>query len=353
MFAVSSIRLLIGQGDKVTLLCIKNTRLEKAAKELPVSTITLDSSSPGLKNLLKTINHLKNKKFDLIHSHFTKDLWLIVPALRILGDNVPLVITKHLGSHIVKKDVLHRIIYQRVDHAVAISNVIRDNLLDTTPLDTAKVSVIHNFVDLDKYRTHSNPAQIRKELKIDESVTVLGIVSRITPGKGHDDVIEAVSLLKDKNLNFKIVIVGSASADEIDYEEKLKERIRTLDLEKYFIFTGFRKDIPELLASFDIFLFPSRAEAFGLSLVEAMAAGLPAIACFSDGVKDIAVNDLTGLTYNRDDIKTLSENIYKLVSDSSLREKLAVGSYQQSERFSPAHFQTKMNGLYRSLRNKI
>lgn len=353
MFAVSSIGLLLDEGHSVTLACIKGTRIENAARNMNIEIAGFSSGSPGLDNLFTMYTLLNDSAFDIIHSHYTKDLWIIVPALKLKGSRTPLVITKHLGSYIKKKDILHRFIYNRVDHAVAISNVIRDNIIDTTGMSGEKVSVIHNFVDLEKYSQNENVFDIKKEFGINADTVTLGMIGRITPAKGHDDVIEAVNLLKGKNLDFKVIVVGSSQADELGFEMGLKEQIRKYDIDNYFVFAGFRSNVPEFIRSFDIFLFPSKAEAFGLALVEAMAAGLPNIVCYSDGVKDIAIKDHTALAYDRDDIKTLALCMERLICDAPLRKFLGDNSREASANYSPSLFRQKIELLYNSLIKNI
>src|SRR5574341_694130 len=79
-------------------------------------------------------------RVDLVHSHYARDLWTLAPALW-RRQRVPLILTKHLGTQQPKRDLLHRWIYRRVNHVVAISEVIRQNLLATHPLTAEQVSV--------------------------------------------------------------------------------------------------------------------------------------------------------------------------------------------------------------------
>jgi len=348
MFAISSIILLLQSGHTVQALCIANSPIQKELENNGIKHIDLHSANFNFNDAFKFGKLVLNENYDLIHTHFSKDLWLIVPVLKFLRNNVPVVLTKHLGSAIKKNDILHRMLYNRLNYAIAISQVIKNNLLETTPLTRDKVVLIHNFVNIERY-THNSEANIRlrKELNIDADTCVLGMVARITPGKGHNDVIEAVKLIASKNLNFKVVVAGEASKDEKNFELGLKDKIKLYGIEKYFQFTGFRKDIPDLLSMFDAFLFPSQYEAFGLSLIEAMAEGLPNIVCYSEGVKDIAVVDVTSLAYNLGEIQKLAEHIVTLLTNPDLRKKLGENSFAEVARFSDSVFQQKTDELYK------
>jgi len=347
MFALSSIKLLIEDGYNVTAACIDGSPLHAELKKSGIKQETFKPALFSSHNLLKFVKIFRKKGYNLLHTHFSKDLWLIVPAVKITRCQIPVVLTKHLGSAVSKKDYLHNMIYKRVDYAIAISNVIKQNLLDTTCLTSEKVILLNNYIDLSRFgKNEKSREKLLKEFSIPPGVLTMGVVARITPGKGHEEVVEAVKKISSQNFEFKVFIVGASSPDEADYEKGLKEKVKKYGLDKYFVFTGFRSDIPELMSMFDIFLFPSRAEAFGLSLLEAMAAGLPSIVCFSDGVKDIAVENQTSLTFDRQNYELLAKHIKKLILDKALREKLGAKSLERARRFSPRIFQEKINLLY-------
>lgn len=349
MFVISSIKLLLKEGHTVTLASIENSPIDKESRSLNIASLNFQASPLSLKSIMLFNKAIKDGKIDLIHTHFSKDLWLIVPALKMSGLNTPLVMTKHIGSAIEKKDLLHNFIYRRLDCAVAISEVIRQNLLDTTILGEEKVALVNNFIDISKFVKKDGSLKLKEEFQIAPQETVIGMVGRISPGKGHEDVIEAVRIVSEDKPDIKVIIVGTSQENERHYEAGLKEKVKEYGLDKYFIFTGFRKDIPELLSLFDIFLFPSHAEAFGLSLLEAMAVGLPSVVCFSDGVKDIAVEDVTSLTYGRGEYEKLARHIKSLLSDRELRARLSENSVERVKLFSPEIFQEKIEKLYSDL----
>lgn len=350
MFAVSNLLLLTKSGYTATVACLKNSPIHIELLKHNIPHIIFNSPVVCLSNILKFAFSLNRKKYDLIHTHYSKDLWLIVPALKLLRSSLPLVMTKHLGSSVKKKDILHKVIYKRLNSAIAISEVIKTNLIETTPIDEEDISLLHNYVDLNLYKKQRHPnVSLCSEFNIGKSDFVLGMVARITPGKGHEDVINAVNILAKGNYKFKIIVAGASSQNEKAYEESLKDKIHSLALDNYFIFTGFRDDIPDLLSLFDVFLFPSHAEAFGLALLEAMAAGIPSIVCYSDGVKDIAVEGVTSLTFDRNDFTSLAQHIKTLINNNKLKKELSYNSIIRSAYFSQEVFLNKLNSLYTRL----
>jgi glycosyltransferase involved in cell wall biosynthesis len=97
------------------------------------------------------------------------------------------------------------------------------------------------------------------------------------------------------------------------------------------LFAGFRRDIPDLMAAFDVFAFPSHAEAFGLVLIEAMAMERPVVSTNCDGVLDIVVDGVTGLYVNPRNAIQLANAIEKLGTDGELREKIGKNGRRRVE----------------------
>lgn len=321
MVTLTGIKQLLKHNIKVELLCAAESRLQLEANNLGIIIHPLKiGKSPNPVSILKTLTIIKSGSYDLIHSHASKDLWLVVPALKILKKNTPLVFTKHVGSYIVKKDFLHNKIYNRVNTAIAISSVIKKNLIDTTSLTENKIKIIFNGVDLNKF----NPAmadrnKLREELKLSTEDILVGMIGRFSPGKGHEEFLYAANQLSKKYFNLKFVIAGEASRGEDEYAKNIKQIAEKYELNNLY-FIGFRSDIPDVLAAMDIFVFPSHAEAFGLGLIEAMAIGKPSVCSNSDGILDIAVDNETSYLFKVKDGNDLTDKIERLILDSAKRK---------------------------------
>lgn len=351
MFALASCDSLKRNNYEVALACIKNSPIDLESDQLNLSKILFRRSSYlSFSQIIKLRRFISDNQINLIHAHFSKDLWVIVPALKFFRLRMPLIFTKHLGSYIIKKDFLHKWIYGRVNCATAISEIIRKNLIETTPLKEENIMLLHNGVDLSRFTPKLyNPTKVRKELNLTTNDFVFGMISRISPGKGHEEVILATKELVQRNENVKIIFVGMSEEKEKHHEDNLYRLIKQNNLDGKIIFTGFRKDIPEFLAAFDVFLFPSRAEAFGIALIEAMAMGKPNIVCLTDGVNDIVRENETSLTFSRGDSEKLSEQMQKLIIDVELRNKLASNSLIRAQDFSLESYQKKIDELYSKL----
>ena len=321
MVTLTGIKQLIKRNHKVELLCADESRLQLEANNLGIIIHPIKNGkilNPF--SLAGVASIIRSGSYDVIHSHASKDLWLIVPALQILKSKIPLVFTKHVGSYIIKKDFLHNKIYSRVNIAIAISSVIKNNLIETTTLTEDKIKIIFNGVDLEKFNPeNANRNKLRKELNIAENEILIGMTGRFSRGKGHEEFLFAANQLSKKFSYLKFVFVGEASHGEDEYANSVKQLALNYQLKNVY-FTGFRSDIPDVLAAMDIFVFPSHSESFGIALIEAMAMFKPSVCSNSEGVLDIAVDNETSYLFKVKDGNDLAKNLGQLILDPEKRK---------------------------------
>lgn len=325
MRTVQSAEELLKQNIKTEILCYPGSKIHSESLDKKIKVQTFKAAGYfHLLIILKLSKLLKAKGFDLIHTQYSKDLWVIVPALNLLKNYIPLILTKRLGSFVSKKDFLHKWIYNRVDKIIAISSVIKKNVLETCPVDENKISLIYNGVETEKYSvSEKERMKIRKEFDVKDDEILVGMTGRFTFGKGHEEFIDAAKNLTRNFNKLKFIIVGEASAGEKEYQERIHNLAGELVKSKKLIFTGYRQDIPSILSAIDIYVLPSHSEAFGVALIEAMAAGKPCISSNTDGVLDIITDNKNGLMFRSKDGKDLEDKIEKLVNDPTLRIRLA------------------------------
>jgi glycosyltransferase involved in cell wall biosynthesis len=315
---------LMKRGIHVELLCAAESRIHIEANNLGIIIHPVRAGGyfhPF--SSLKLAFIIRKMNFDIIHTHASKDLWVIVPSLQFLRRKIPLILTKHIGSFIEKKDLLHRRLYRYVTKAIAISSAIKKNMIDSTPLNEEQIVLIPNGVDVSKFDPGSITGdKIRSEFNIEQNELLIGMMARFSPGKGHEEFIRAASELNREYDNLSFIIIGEASRGENIYEQEIKTSAVKSGLQN-LIFTGYRSDIPELLAAIDIFVFPSHAEAFGIALIEAMAMEKPSVCSASEGVLDIAVDNQTSLLFEKQNAADLKDKIEILINNPDKRKSFA------------------------------
>ena len=345
---------LLERNVETEILCIPGSKISKEALSRGIKIYTLNAS--GYFNPLQIFRlkkYLDKAGIDIIHSHASQDLWTLVPAMKLTSRRIPLLLTKRVGSFIVKKDPLHNFLYNNISAAIAISEVIKKNLIETTGLSPAKIKLIYNGIDVDKFNPIKvDGSEVRKEFNIPKDKFLIGFMGRFTWGKGHEEFIEAAEILSKEYNNLLFFIVGEASRDEEKYEQKIKELVHQKRLADKIIFTGYRKDTPNVLAAMDIFVFPSHSEAFGNALAEAMAMQKPTVASNSDGVLDIAVDGITTYLFENKNSVDLSEKIKLLLDNPETRKKFGkAGRERALEKFSRDKQTDKLIRLYENLIN--
>lgn len=331
MFAIFAVEKLLERGIHSELLCYPGSKIYETAKAkgLIVHGIKAGGYFHPLE-AAKVAGILRSGKFDLVHTQASKDLWVLVPAVKMVSKHIPLFMTKQVGSFIVKKDFLHKWIYNRLDYALAISEVISRNLLDTCPLIPDKVKLLHNAVDTKKFDPgKADREKIRKEFNLAPDKIVIGMLARFSWGKGHEEFVTAAAALLKKHDNLKFMIVGEPSRGEDDYGQKIQAMVEKLGNSGDTFFTGFRSDIPDILSAMDIFAFPSHSEAFGIALAEAMSMGKPTVVSNSDGVLDIVLDGETSLLFEVKSAADLEAKLETLINSPEMMEKFSVAARER------------------------
>lgn len=337
------------RGHAVWLACTAGTRLETEARREELNVLPLGVTGyvhpAAIRRLRRFLN---DNTVGLLHSHLSRDLATLVPALT--GRRTPLLLSKRVGSAITKRDLLHRYTYARVDLVLAVSSVIRRNVIDTTPVPPGRVLTLHDAIDTSVFSPRAGAGHLRSELGIPPECVVVGFVGRFSPGKGLEALLEAARLLSGNHPDLRLIIVGEASHGEEGYGGTITALRDRLGLAEIVRFAGFRRDVPDALASFDIFAFPSHAESFGVALIEAMAMHLPVVASNCDGVLDIVVDGKTGVLVPPGDAASLAGALQRLLEDPLLRQEMgAAGRKRVMGCFDRERQMDRLEEIYRSL----
>lgn len=339
-------------GHNVCLACCKASRLALEAESSDLATLPLDVTGYVHPRIIWQLSRIiARHHIDIIHCQLSKDIATMVPALILSRRRIPLLLSKRVGSYINKKDLFHRLTYRRVDRVLAISEVIHRNVLDTTPVPPGRVLTLHDAIDTDLFSLPRVDRQkVRKEFGVSDNTILVGFVGRFSPGKGHEELLEAAHSIARQREDVQFLIVGEASHGEERYEQRIRTLSHSLGIDGVVTFAGFRNDIPEIMAAFDIFAFPSHAESFGVVLIEAMAMERPVVSTNCDGVLDIVVDGETGLYVNPRRPDELAEALTSLIEDPVLRNNMgAAGRRRVEELFSQAKQIKKIESLYAEL----
>jgi glycosyltransferase involved in cell wall biosynthesis len=275
-------------GLKTQVVCLENSPIHrhlasrKEVKVLPLSFRPRNYFDFGMR---AEFGRILADGTNLLHTHQTSILGSIVPWIWS-EPAVAMVASRHIMNNHRKKGFIHQAIYRRVDALLVMSDTLRQNILETHAIAERKVKVVPLGLDFDRF----NPARVdrdgmRAKWGADRDTTVIGLVGRIDPAKGQATFIRAAAGLltgllggADAHHKFKFVIVGDETRGSTsNYLKELKEMVAQFRLEEHVLFTGFQENVPEIMSALDIFVMPSRQEAFGLVAIEAMAMACPVV----------------------------------------------------------------------------
>ena len=308
-------------GHKTFMLVKKNSQTIPLIKKyhLPYIELKIDGRL-NLKSIPQLVKFLKLYKIDIIHTHISKSLLFLHIARKLSKRDIKLVFTHRMGMNVKKNDIFHRYIYNRVDQIVAISEYVKSRFINAAPYLQDKIKIVYNGVDLKKY-SHKidDKKKFLKEFNLNKNDITIGLIGQLNYGKGHFWVLKSVKLLKEKYKinNFKIFFVGKG-----ELEESLKSFSRKINHINNIIFTGFRWDVDYFYRNIDIIVVPSKAEAGGNVLLEAMGFSKPVICSDTGAFPEIVTHNYNGLMAEYENVDDLTSALYKLIKNKNLCKHL-------------------------------
>jgi len=215
-----------------------------------------------------------------------------------------------------------------------------------------RVQVIHNGVDTNIFRRDNEEgASARAELGIGPDLEVIGHVARLTPWKGQHHLIEALAQIVPVCPKAHLLLVGSALFDSDAYENKLRGMVGSLGLQRKVTFAGYRKDVPRLLSAMDVFVYPSlEKDTAPLSLLSALAAGLPIVAFDIEGMREILPDPGQGLLVPVGDTSQLAAAVARVLQNPEVRQELAAAARRRAEEaFDLDHYVNRFEEVFAGL----
>ncbi len=241
--------------------------------------------------------------------------------------------------------VANKLLLRRRDHVVAVGEHVRQALVNYEGFPQKRVRVVYNGVDLEQFDAPTaSKDELRKQLGL-PSGFLLVQVARLHPYKDHATAIRTVQRLATEHPDIHLVIVG-------DGEERtaLKEQIAALKLYDRVHLVGLQEHVAPFLHAADAFLLTSISEGIPLTLIEAMAGGIPCVSTNVGGVAEVVEDGQSGLLAAAGDDAALASQISKLVSDRPLYDQLVqAGRDRARQRFSSQTMHEAYHQLYASM----
>ncbi len=321
------------KGHKVSIMCRKGSPVEAEALRRG-----LDVISTGFNwyfnplEILRAAKALRKGRFEIIHSHWTRDLSNLIVAAALAG-GVPIVCTKHVYSTTPKKDLFHAWVAGRIRFMMCVCELVRKNLLDTMPIAPAKVVTVYNGIDAkEEWRPGKYGGSFRKENGIGENDFLVCMAGRINSGKGQHVLVAAAKKVLGLHPESMFVFAGRPEgAEEEKYYQELLAVVKEAGLEEKIRFLGFRSDLPKVVDSSDAVVMCSVFETFGLVLIQGMAMEKPVIGTNAGGVPEIISDAGNGLLFNYGDQEKLAALLLWLIENPEKRKMLGAAARRTVE----------------------
>ncbi len=202
-----------------------------------------------------------------------------------------------------------------------------------------KLIKIYNGVDLKDFNPETSGEKIRNEFGINPNTIVVGTVGNLIPWKGHVYFLEAareiigVRSQISEAREIKFLVVGEDISQNKKYREELIKLTENMGLAEKVIFTGFRRDISQVMAALDILVLPSVEEPFGRVIIEAMACGKPVVATKAGGAPEIVKDGETGFLVPMKNPHAIAEPVINLLNDKNKAKEMGIKGRKKVEDF--------------------
>ncbi len=321
---------------------------ELRAEGFPVHVV---GRLPGLdlRAVLSLAGLFRRERVDVVHAHQYTPFFYAAAARR-LGRGAPVLFTEH-GRHFPdyprkKRMLANRLLLGRRDRVVGVGRAVCRALVANEGLPESGVGLVYNGIDLSPFAAASHDREaVRRELGLGADDLVLMQVARLDYLKDHATAVNVVEHVAHRRPEVRLVLVGEGPEGP-----KIEDQVRRSRLERHVRFLGLRSDVPRLLAAADLFLLTSISEGIPLTVIEAMAAGLPVVSTDVGGLAEVVEDGKTGFLAPSGDHAALAAKALLLADDVTLRQRMAdLGRRRSRDLFSEDRMLGEYRGLYQEM----
>jgi glycosyltransferase involved in cell wall biosynthesis len=289
---------------------------------------------------------VRERQIDVVHVHSPYVAAVTRLALRTLPrrHRPALVATEHnrWPRHAPATRLANRLTIGLDDADLAVSGDVRATM---SPKVRERVEVVVHGVDLDGVRAQAAERDaVRAELGIGPDEIVIGTVANFRAEKGYDVLVDAAADAVARDARLRFVAVGQGPL-----EDEVRRRHREAGLGDRFLLTGYRDDAVRVMAAFDIFTLASRHEGLPVSLMDALALGLPVVATRVGGIPEAVDDGVEGLLVPSDDPAALADAYLALGTDDRRRRAMGAAAATRGSDFDIVVAARRIEDIYREV----
>jgi glycosyltransferase involved in cell wall biosynthesis len=290
-------------------------------------------------------DYMDKSKVQILHSHNYKSNFY---GWRVLSkNNIQWVVTNHgrrFGPKLMLYNLLDGFVVRHADKVVAVSKKIVSRM-KLAGIDSKKICLIENGVNLERFRNNISPGLIKDSLRIKKKTLIVGTVGALTEEKGHIYLLKAIPKVIQGFPEAIFLFVGDGRE-----RKNLEKRTSYLNVKDSVIFAGMRKDVPEILSTLNVFVLPSLNEGFPMALLEAQAAKVPVVATRVGAIPDVVEDRVTGMLIPPKDPQAIAEAIIMILSDKKLAAGIAKKGFERvRDNFSSEKMGSQYLSIYKEL----
>jgi glycosyltransferase involved in cell wall biosynthesis len=313
-----------GYVDDQWIVCIKDSDIYNVAKSKNMQVYGLDFKSEYDLNFAKSLKKISDEtKADLIFIHNSDSHTISVLSSLFYGLKTPLVLCrtliKRVDTNFFRKWKYN---YKGIKKIICVSHPVVE-VLKYAVKDHSRLVVVGSVTDINKFQKQQKTGMLNKEFNIPPDYTIIGNIAAFTGFKDHFTWINTVEELHKRKLKAKYILIGDGPL-----ETEIRAMVKAKGLENEVIFAGFRKDIPEVLPEFDLFLFTSNNEPTGGVLLESYACKVPIVAANAGGIPEVIVDNETGLLAEVGNPIDFADKVELLLGDEAMQDKFRKNGYQ-------------------------
>ncbi len=312
-------------------------------------------------HVIRLAKILRGQRIDVFHLNLwfpPMDLAVLSAAARLAGSAFVIHIRNNMKRSTDYLDPCDRFCFAGADRLICVTEFVRRALVTHTPgkrfnLDRARTSVIgRGYVVGRPLPSAAGVERLRVSLQVPTGAPVVGMVAALHPIKNQELFLQAAALVRDRLPSARFLVVGRPyDGSDIGYVDRLQRLVATLGLSREVQFLGYRQDVPALLQLIDIIVLPSRSEALGGILVEAMMAGKPVVAANVDGIPEVVLDREVGFLIDGYEPAPYAEHIIHLLMNRTLARAMGErGRVLAAERFDAARTARQVEAVYAAIR---
>jgi glycosyltransferase involved in cell wall biosynthesis len=258
----------------------------------------------------------------VVHAHqYTPFAYSL--ASRFFGRRPPVLFTEHGRFYpdytSLKRKCFNKVLAKATDRFVAVGESVSQALIRNEGILPERIQVIHNGISITPATNGSvDRRAVRSELGASDEDFLVLQVARLDPIKDHMTAIRAIACAAERNPRIRLLIVGEGKK-----RAAIEREINGGPHGDRFLMLGQRTDVHRLLAAADAFLLTSVSEGIPVTIIEAMAAGVPVVATAVGGIPELITDQVSGLLASAGDAEGIADSLVRLAADANLRNQLA------------------------------